>query len=199
MAIFKFSNAGGFGTYQRYNDFLAGNPAVNLDKGSMYPLGVFTLSATQTTVEFTNIPQTYTHLQIRGIARSTRAQGGDYLGIRFNADTASNYTQHYLYGDGSSALSSGAANASNIAGFQIAANTAGSNTYGTFVMDLLDYRNTNKFKTLRLLTGYDNNGSGLLSLASGVWRSTNAVTSITFLTDASIATNSSFALYGVQA
>jgi hypothetical protein len=73
VAIFRFSNAGGFGTYQRYNDFLAGNPAVVQDAGAMFPLGEFTLAEIGRAVEFTNIPQTYTHLQIRFTARTVSA------------------------------------------------------------------------------------------------------------------------------
>jgi hypothetical protein len=66
-------------------------------------------------------------------------------------------------------------------------------------MDILDYANTNKFKTTRTLTGSDLNGSGVVSLDSGSWRSTSAITSITFTARANlINTYSSFALYGIK-
>jgi len=52
--------------------------------------------------EFTSIPSTYTHLQIRTMARGTRADVGDGLILQFNGDTASNYSSHYLYANGAS-------------------------------------------------------------------------------------------------
>ena len=201
MAIFRFSNAGGFGTYQRYNDFLAGNPTtpVNLDFGSMFPLGVFTLSSAQATVTFSNIPQTYTHLQIRWISKSTNT--GSYNWINFNGDTSSLYANHYLYGQGSNPLLAGAdINQARINLYGSSVTSSQANTFASHVIDILDYRNTNKFKTVRALGGQDSNGSGVIFLSSGLWRSANAITSITITPNSdNLATNSSFALYGVQA
>lgn len=201
MAIYKFSNAGGFANYTRYNDFLAGNPAVILDKGSMYPLGVFTLASAQADVTFTNIPQTYTHLQIRLIGRSDRAANLDSLRVQCNADTAGNYTEHSLYGDGSTASSFAAINQNYMQFYRLAGANAGSNTFGSIYIDILDYKNTNKFKTARGLGGADNNGSGEIYFMSGLWRSTSAITSIKLYpgVGTNFVANSSFALYGVQA
>jgi hypothetical protein len=57
-------------------------------------------------VEFTSIPATYTHLQIRGIARSARSgETDDNIALQFNADTGSNYAHHDINGNGSSAYS----------------------------------------------------------------------------------------------
>jgi len=198
MAVYKFSNVSGFKNYQRYNDFLAGNPAVQLDKGSMFPLGVFTLASTQTTaVTFTNIPQTYTHLQLRVLtAIDTSAR----LGLGFNSDTTySNYNLHYLYGNGSSVSSGYVASANGIG---IA---SGGSNYAAVIADILDYRNTNKFKVTRSLSGQDRNGAGDMIMYSTLWRSTNAITSLTLYPyessggSGTFAVNSSFALYGVLA
>lgn len=204
MAIFRFSNAGGFGTYQRYNDFLAGNPAVIQDKGSMYPLGVFTLAANQTTISFTNIPQTFKHLQLRGIVRSTNAAFWGGLYATFNSDSTSSYSNHHLVGNGSSASSSANANETGISiPFASVGTSATAGIFGSFVMDVLDYNNTNKFKTTRTLNGRDLNGGGSedrIGLSSGAWRSSSAITSIalTFATT-DFVTGTSFALYGVNA
>lgn len=200
MSIFRFSNAGGFGTYQRYNDFLAGNPTtpVLVDNGSMFPLGVFTLSGTQATVDFTNIPQTYTHLQIRAIARANRAGSEDSVRLRFNSDSGNNYSQHLLYGNGSSAIS--AAGVSQSFAYPAITTAASdlSNTFCAMVIDILDYKNTNKNTTIRSLGSYDINGAGISSLNSGVWLNTAAVTSISLSPGSSSwVQNSSFALYGV--
>jgi len=89
--VYKFSNVGGFLTKNLYTSALAGNTAVVNDKGSMYPLGVFTLASAQATIEFTNIPQTYTHLEIRGLSKNTAGSG--YILVEYNGDTStSKYT-----------------------------------------------------------------------------------------------------------
>lgn len=195
MAVYKFSNVGGFGTYQRYNDFLAGNPVVNLDKGSMFPLGVITLASASASVDFTNIPQTYTHLQLRGMITLSALGSGDAF-FRYNGDTANNYSRHALYGNGTSAVGYSEAPTS----IQPANYANGTAQPSCFVIDILDYKNTNKFKTMRGLCGNDLNGSGIVMLNSGAWRSTSAITSINIYQNVgSFGTNSSFALYGINA
>jgi len=67
------------------------------------------------------------------------------------------------------------------------------------IIDVLDYQDTNKFKTSRSLSGFDANGSGQVLLSSGSWRSTVAVNSITLLAGAGNWTSvSQFTLYGVK-
>lgn len=151
------------------------------------------------TISFADIPQTFKHLQIRGIARSTRAAfASDPLLIQVNSDTASNYSWHYLVGDGSSAASNAGATQSSMMNYLIANNTV-SNVFGAFVIDVLDYANTNKYKTFRSLMGVDNNGSGWVALNSGNWRSTSAITSIELTAqNGDLMQYSSFALYGIK-
>ena len=46
-------------------------------------------------VTFSSIPATYTHLQLRGIARTNRADSNqDAVVVRFNSDTGNNYSRH---------------------------------------------------------------------------------------------------------
>jgi hypothetical protein len=148
-------------------------------------------------VEFTSIPATYTHLQIRGIGAMT-ASGPDDLRIRFNADTGNNYARHYIVGSGSAASASGTATTSfGIIGANPLPTTA--NTFGAAIVDILDYANTNKYKTMRALAGYDANGSGYVGLSSALWQNTNAITSIKLYPAASTFPQySSFALYGIK-
>jgi hypothetical protein len=73
--------------------------------------------------------------------------------------------------------------------------------FGVAVCDILDYTNTNKYKTVRSLSGHDQNGSGYVTLMSGSWRNTAAITSITILRDsggANLTQYSQFALYGIK-
>jgi hypothetical protein len=155
------------------------------------------------TVEFTSIPATYTHLQIRAIGRTTRAETNDALNMRFNSDTGSNYSWHRLDGQGDtgSATASSATSQTTIIVDRFSAATAGNaSMFGAFVLDILDYANTNKYKTTRNLGGYDLNGSGLITFASGLWQSTSAITSITLVSRnaGNLSQYSSFALYGIK-
>ena len=145
-------------------------------------------------ITFSSIPSTYTHLQIRGISQNS---GTATNAIQFNGDTASNYNSHYLYGDGSSAAS-GYLSSTYGYGFLSSFSTA-TNVFGGAVIDVLDYANTNKYKTYRSLTGADLNGSGNMEFLSGAWRNTTAVTSITLAaTTGNFSQYSSFALYGIK-
>jgi hypothetical protein len=82
----------------------------------------------------------------------------------------------------------------------MSASTGGANVFGTFIIDILDYANTSKYKTQRGLGGADLNGSGYISFNSGNWRNTNAITSISLtpLYGSQFAQYSSFALYGIK-
>jgi hypothetical protein len=157
-----------------------------------------TLSSSQATITFSGIPATYTHLQLRVLARSTAATTQDNAFFRLNTDTTSSYSYHYLYGTGSAAASGGGVTqTSNILDGE-PGTSIGSNIFAATVLDILDYADTNKYKTSRMLTGWDGNGSGNIALQSGLWMKTNAINTITITNGASFAANSSFALYGIK-
>ena len=147
--------------------------------------------------EFTSIPSTYSHLQIRILASMT-ASGADDLKIQFNSDTGNNYARHYLGGNGSSAFA-GATTTTNAGIVGINTLPTASNTFGVAIVDVLDYANTNKLKTMRALGGNDTNGAGYIGLSSTLWQSTSAITSIKlFPFTSTFPQYSSFALYGVK-
>jgi hypothetical protein len=144
-------------------------------------------------VTFSSIPSTYTHLQVRALGKDASIYGAIFM--RLNNDTTSNYSRHGVYGDGSSALAFAAANAPYM---NVVTTPVSSGGFGAAVIDILDYTNTNKNKTVRSLSGNDNNGSGLISLFSGCWFSTSAVSRIDIISDSTIGQYSSFALYGIK-
>jgi hypothetical protein len=169
----------------------------NIDSGSYFPIGEFTLASAQANIEFTNIPQTYTHLQIRALSTSSGSDNGLYM--TFNGDTASNYTTHYLYGNGTTA---GAGADRPRSSMYIGTNryAVSSNIgFGGTIVDILDYKNTNKYTTIRSLDGNDRNGAGSVWFFSGLWMNTNAISSLKITSETNLAANSSFALYGVLA
>jgi len=150
---------------------------------------------------FTSIPSTYKHLQVRILARSSRADQNEQIGIQFNSDTGNNYGSHGLWGDGSGATAAQLNYpASAITLPWIAGNSNGSNVFGVSVVDILDYTSTNKYKTVRGLSGYDNNGNGQAALGSGLWSNTSAVSALTVKPYYGLLWNqySVIALYGIK-
>jgi len=182
--------------------FLAGNDAY--DPPDFESIATVTVgSGGSGSISFTSIPGTYAHLQIRYIADDNRSGVTvNSVGGYFNADnTASNYYWHHLDGDGSSASAGANTGISGLAlnfGFSTGAN-ASANIFGVSVVDILDYANTNKYTTMRLLTGADLNGSGTVRFGSGLWKNTAAVTDITILpVSSTFQQYSHFALYGIK-
>jgi len=162
-------------------------------------IATITPYTTTTTVNFTSIPQTYRHLQVRLIAVSSAINSGR---LTFNNDsTNANYTSHELYGNGAAAYSdnyTGTLTGILMPGY---AGMGGSTIIPSVsVIDILDYANTNKNKVVRGLSGLDlNGGNGYIELGSGVWFSTTAITSLKItIAGGTIGANSHFALYGVK-
>lgn len=197
--IYKMSNAGGMSTVTRYTDMLAGN-ATFIDSSYESIQTVAVGSGGQSTISFTSISGTYKHLQIRLIARGNNADLYDSLIFKVNSDTANNYTFHSLGGNGSTPSAGGVNPYGGFRGPEIAGATSTTGIFGVCVADLLDYTNTNKNKTMRMLGGVDRNGSGGISLTSGVWMSTAAITriDITPVFGSTFVQYSSFALYGIK-
>jgi hypothetical protein len=157
-------------------------------------------------ITFAGIPNTYKHLQIRGIAQSNRATYPDSLQMRLNGDTGTNYSNHYLFGDGSTTTAVGYASQNQInTSSTVPSSSYTTSMFGASVIDILDYGNTSKYKTARLLIGADTNGTAgggyytTIGLYSGAWLNTNAITSITLLMGSSSFTQySQFSLYGIR-
>lgn len=168
--------------------------------GSYESIATVTVGAGGTTnISFTSIPSTYQHLQIRWLARNSSISGANNYNMTFNNDTSSVYAVHDLYGNGTSAASQAASSRANIWTTFVPGSGATANTFAAGVIDILDYANTNKYKTSRQLSGYDLNGSGEVRLTSGLWQSTTAINRIDIgLSSPTYVQYSSFALYGIK-
>ena len=174
--------------------------------GDFQSIQTVTATGSETALVFTSIPQTYKHLQIRGLARYTGNSFNFTLGlrIRVNGDTGVNYAWHRLTGDGTSSSVIGYTSdygyfASSAAGGSVAANI-----FGGTVADIIDYSSTTKTKVLRYYAGTTSTPqttSFETSIGTSMWNSTAAITSISIgFTDASgtAAAGSTFALYGIK-
>ena len=179
---------------------------VPADSGTMFPIRsvvVPSAGAASVTFDLTGITG-YTHLQIRAIGRTNRSASiYDGVLLKFNNDsTSSNYTYHYLGGDGTNPFASQENYA--YSGAQVnrfSGSTAGTNIFGAFIVDILEYASSTKNKVIRTIGGMDNNGSGEVYLNNNLWLNTNAITTISILprTGSLFSQYSSFALYGVKA
>jgi len=171
------------------------------DSGAMFPIAMVNVGTATSTITFSNIPNTYKHLQIRGITRFAGNDSG--FGMWFNNDTtSSNYYSHNL-GTAGAGTTYAQAVADSFISWSMPNNSTTANVFLGMVVDILDYSSTSKFKTARNLHGFDANGSGRMLFSSELWRNTNAVNEIKFDSriqgsTSDFAPGTQFALYGIK-
>lgn len=208
MAITKMSNSGiATGGNLKYDDMLAGNPPYFPPPVSDYEsIATVTATGSETTLTFTSIPQTYKHLQIRGLGRYAGNAFNFTIGlrIRFNGDTSNNYSWHRFTGDGASTSAVGYTATNGYWASSAAGGGVASNIYGAAIADILDYSSTTKLTTMLYYAGTEANAGSTsfeTSIGGSAWYSSNAVTSVSIgFTDAggTAAAGSTFALYGIR-
>jgi hypothetical protein len=151
-------------------------------------------------VSFTSIPQTYTNLVLKLSMR------GNYTGdlvtnpaITFNG-SSTGYSERLLWNGNNN--TAGSANGS-YSGFQFTwANgpSSTSNTFSNGEMYIPNYTSSNyKSMSSDSVDENNSNSNGLLSLDSGLWSNTAAITSITLtMSYGSFVQYSTFYLYGIS-
>jgi len=169
--------------------------------GAYDSIATTTLSSTNDIV-FSSIPATYTHLQIRYMVRCSVGAQSEIGYSRFNSDITSNYSSHYFqYDIAAGTTTSGSFNSSYMPIADCIGSSATANYWAIGIIDILDYANTNKYKTVRSTTGWatNSNSLGQASLRSGNWRSNTAINDISFggLSGGFIA-GSTAGLYGIK-
>ena len=147
-------------------------------------------------ITFSSLGSGYKHLQLRGIFLASSAGGS--VELKFNGVGGTSYARHYIRGDGASVSAGGVASTS------IAANMFPNGMYNTSVpcvaiIDILDAFSTTNNKTVRILEGQDNNGSGMMVIESGLFMSTSALSFITLTSSlGNFTTSMQVALYGIK-
>jgi len=186
----------------KYISFLAGNPAFVAP--AFESIATATGTGASTTITFSDIPQTYTALQIRMTGKvSSTGTGVASLLLTFNG-SATGYAQHALTAS-TSVAATGTASTTSITVPSCATTSGPTSTNGVSIIDIHDYASTARNKTVRAFSGADLNSStvGAVSLSSGLWADTAAVTSITLTGFGAGTPNwsaaSTFALYGIKA
>jgi hypothetical protein len=157
-----------------------------------------------TAVNFTSIPQTFLNLQLRVTERSNNAAVYDALYV-YNLDGtggSSNMAFNTVFGTGTAAGANGYTGSfSGQFGFTPANNSKAS-VFGSAIIDIHNYTDTNKLKPIKSIWGwYDNDvsiGAPYLGMVSGVSMAlgTNPVTALSILVNNSFGIGSTFALYG---
>lgn len=149
-------------------------------------------------IEFSSIPQTYSHLQIRMVARLN--SGGQYIQMRFNSDSvATNYSWHYMAADPSSNYTSGAADSR----MMITQASATQYILSAAIIEIADYTSTTKHKVMRTFYGQEDNGTSAaeVTVASGAYyANTNAINQIEIVPNNSavFGPGTQAALYGIK-
>jgi hypothetical protein len=174
-----------------------------VDTGAMFAIkSILVPDNGAASIDFTSIPATFTHLQLRFSIQTNRSGvTGDNMFIRFNGDSSSGlYSRHQLFGFGDAIPTSAAATSQNEIFIGSIPSSNVNYLYGISVLDINDYANTNKAKTTKTFTGYDANGSGAVALMGGAWYNTSAINRITIFPQSGTAftRNSNITLYGIK-
>ena len=162
--------------------------------GSTYtPIATTTLGSAAASVTFSSLGS-YTDLVL--IVAAQPQTNNDALLLRFNGDTAGNYSYTALQGNGTAASSQRESNKTQ--GFRIANGFPNSTNYGLSIVSIMNYGNSTTYKTA---IARGNNAGTQTDAYVGLWRNTAAITSIAIVPESlnTLLTGSTFTLYGIAA
>jgi hypothetical protein len=184
---------------------IASQVPANLPTGSYESIQtVIVPSGGTSTITFNSIPQTYKHLQLRSVARdASSGYDTNSFKIVINNDTSSGYARQGIGGDTNNNTYSFREYSTGF-GYTggIARNGTMSNLFAASIVTFFDYSSTDKYKNFMSFSGatFNGEGTGNVGAGSGIYVSTNAITSISFTSsqNANFLQNSQFALYGMK-
>lgn len=161
---------------------------------NMIPISTVTVgSGGAASIDFNNIPQTYTDLHLLvSIREETSASAVAF--IKFNNTTA-NRSERYLQGNGSSAVSG----TTTVLQFIACQPSDTANTFGNASIYIPNYTSSN-YKSVSSDSVSENNATSAFSrLVAGLWSDTSAINQITITTNTGdVAQYSSATLYGIR-
>lgn len=168
-----------------------------------------TLTTTASSIIIQGIPQNYTHLQIRLVARTSGTDYRSGISMRMNldSDTSQGYFFQRLWM--ASGVNAGATNAdvTSYSGLAIANDSNGlANAYGISTTDILDYSSSTKAKGFRSFSHYNNGSTGAndgdrggIVFCNGLRDySTGPVTGLQILSGNNFLANTTVSLYGIR-
>ncbi len=163
------------------------NMATTYDK-----IATTTLGSAAANITFSSIASTWTDI------RAVLVNKGGTAGCRlqFNSDTATNYSNTSLLGQGTAAQSATATSSDRIS---LEYWGMDATTPSMYTVDIFSYAGST-YKTVLGTAAEDFNGSGSTSVRVGLWRSTSAITTIKLFTVGTAFQSGTIAtLYGIKA
>lgn len=193
MAIRRFSNS----------SIATGAKSSKLWDGETFPgyfesIATVTLSSASASVDFNSLPTTYTHLQLRYSIVSQAGTNDFSLGMNgsFSIPNSSSHIMFAYQGNGVSAQNQ---SSFNFVTLHLGLSASVPSTHiMSGIVDILDYRNTNKTKTIRHMFCHNRNTDGFVALSSGNLNSTSAMTSLNLYNGYNWGAGTTFELYGIR-
>lgn len=156
-----------------------------------------TLASATSFIQFSSIPATFTDLRLVLVGRNAPGFLNSYFTIRFNNDTAGNYSETYLLGYGTANNSSRDINNSwiTLGGLNGIDDVLSS----SFTMDIFNYTaSTNKTVLGTAAVDRNSSSAGHVGLNAGLWRNSAAINNIRLQTSGgNFATGTTATLYGI--
>lgn len=151
------------------------------------------------TIEFASLPTDYKHLHVRAMVRFTNSANVNNLAFRINNDSGTVYTEHYARGSGSSISGNGGSETNRGVVGSAPAVLQDSGIFGAFVIDLANYRGSNK-KTIKSWNGVNGSSFQRLTQHDTVYDRTSAVSSLQFFAQdgGNFDTYSRISIYGLK-
>jgi putative lipoic acid-binding regulatory protein len=163
--------------------------------GTYDPITSLTITSTTATITFNSLGS-YTDLILVICASSNHTDNGSRGYIRFNSDSGNNYSDTWVGATGT-ATSSGRDTPQSAIAYGVVGNV--STQFETQIIHVMNYNNSTTYKTTLSRSNKSDGYNNGLRATVGMWRNTNAITSISLTCDGSYISGSTFALYGVKA
>lgn len=192
----KAENTTGDSAYSSASNSATPTSSINPSYDSIATVTVAGANALQ--IDFSSIPSTYTHLQIRSVSTGT---DNTNVRMRFNDNSSVAYGYHGIQGGpgyGASLYTNYAINETSMMAYDQQLGTS-TNPNAT-ITDILEYANTNKYKTTRTLSGsHSGSTNSFIFFQSGLWYNSSAINKISlYPVSNTFRIGSTFALYGIK-
>jgi hypothetical protein len=164
------------------------------------------LASSAASVTFSSIPSTYTDLVLRMSMRNNDNSTRGYVTFRMNSNSGTVYSTRVLLSDGATVSNDAVSTRADLlSGLLTDGNTATTNTFSNVEMYIPSYTaNQNKPISIFGVTETNATTTAMTTAVAGLFRDTNAISSITIYPDTnaspaySFVSGSSFYLYGIK-
>jgi hypothetical protein len=172
--------------------------------GDYDQIGKIVLSTTASSINFTNIPTDYRHLELLFSGRCNYSGNIEPMCLRINGDTSTNYDlqAHYTNTTSTPVASESIANSFIYINSYLVGNTGTANMVTTCRALFPDYKNTTSEKSIISESGSEwstNASARVIYHTSGHWRSSSPITSISiFPATSQFTIGTMAAIYGIR-